>query len=151
MYRSLVRRRVRRGFQLLSSGRLDELVRAFAPGAVLAFPGEHRLAGESRGPLEIRAWFEEMRGVLPEFRLIPREIVVEGPPWRTRVATHFDVVATLADGSAYRNEGMQLLEIRWGRIHQDRLFEDTQIVAAALERVDAAAGAGAPPAVRHGQ
>ena len=31
--------------------------------------------------------------------------------------------------------GMQLLEIRWGRITQDRLFEDTQRVAAALDRL----------------
>lgn len=138
MYRTLVRRRVRHGFRLLSTGRLDALAAQFARGAVFVFPGEHRLAGERHGPAEIRAWFEDMRRALPEFRLVPREIVVEGAPWRTRVATHFDVVATLADGSAYRNEGMQFLEIRWGRVHQDRLFEDTQIVAAALERVDGA-------------
>lgn len=42
------------------------------------------------------------------------------------------------DGTPYRNEGMQRLEIRWGRIHQDRLFEDTQAVAEALARLSEA-------------
>jgi len=138
MYRSLVRRRVRRGFRMLSTGQLDALVAQFAPDAVFSFPGEHRLAGEQRGPAAIRAWFVETRRLFPDFRVVPSTILVEGGPWRTRAASRFAVSATFPDGTPYRNEGIQLLEIRWGRIHQDRLFEDTQAVAKALERLSEA-------------
>lgn len=73
--------------------------------------------------------------MFPDFRVQPRTILVQGGPWCTRVATRFDVTATFPDGQPYGNEGMQLLELRWGRIHEDRLFEDTQVVADALERL----------------
>ncbi len=135
VYRAFVRSRVRRGFRLLSTGHLDELVADFAPDALFAFPGTHRLGGERRGPDAIRAWFVETRRVFPDFRVQPRTILVQGGPWCTRVATRFDVTATFPDGQPYGNEGMQLLELRWGRIHEDRLFEDTQVVADALERL----------------
>jgi ketosteroid isomerase-like protein len=137
MYHAFVRRRVRHGFQLVSSGQIDAVVAQFADDAVFAFPGEHAMAGERRGHAAIRDWFEETRRLFPDFRLVAKTIIVEGGPWRTRVGTRFEVFATFPDGSPYRNEGMQFLEIRWGRIRQDRLFEDTQIVADALKRVRA--------------
>jgi len=73
---------------------------------------------------------------------VPSTILVEGGPWRTRAASRFAVFATFPDGTPYRNEGMQRLEIRWGRIHQDRLFEDTQAVAEALARLSEAEAGG---------
>lgn len=135
MYHALVRSRVHHGFRLLSTGQLDALAAQFAPDAVFSFPGEHRLGGERRGPQAIRDWFAETRRLFPDFRVEPRTILVQGGPWRTRVATRFDVLATFPDGAPYRNAGMQLLDLRWGRIHEDRLFEDTQLVAAALDRL----------------
>ncbi len=135
MYHAFVRSRVRNGFRLLSTGRLDALAKQFAPDAVFSFPGENRLSGERRGPDAIRAWFAEARRLFPDFRVEPRTIVVEGAPWHTRVATWFDVFATFPDGAPYRNSGMQLLDLRWGRVREDRLFEDTQLIAAALDRL----------------
>lgn len=134
-YRAFVRSRVRHGFRLLSTGQLDALAAQFTPDAVFSFPGEHRLGGERRGPQAIRAWFDETRRLFPDFRVEPRTILVQGGPRRTRVATQFDVYATFPDGAPYRNTGMQLLELRWGRVRQDRLFEDTQLIAAALDRL----------------
>lgn len=135
MYHAFVRTKVREGFALLSSGQLDALTGQFASDAVFSFPGEHRLGGERRGPQAIREWFVETLRLFPDFEVQPRTILVQGGPWRTRVATRFDVLATFPDGAPYRNEGMQLLELRWGRIHEDRLFEDTQLIAAALDRL----------------
>lgn len=134
-YRAFVRSRVRHGLRLLSTGQLDALAAQFAVDAVFSFPGEHHLAGERRGPQAIRAWFAETRRLFPDFRVEPRTILVQGGPRLTRVATQFDVYATFPDGDPYRNSGMQLLELRWGRVHRDRLFEDTQLIAAALDRL----------------
>ena len=103
--------------------------------AVLAFPGEHVLGGEFRGPDAVRAWFAEVRRLFPDFRLEPRCILLEGGPLHTHVATWFAVSGAFPDGTPYRNEGAQLLELRRGRVQEDRLFEDTKVVIDALDRL----------------
>jgi ketosteroid isomerase-like protein len=45
------------------------------------------------------------------------------------------VSATLADGRPYANEGMQFMRLRWGKVLEDRLYEDTQAVARALDMI----------------
>jgi hypothetical protein len=64
------------------------------------------------------------------------------------VATRFLVSATLPDGGPYANEGMQFMRLRWGRVIEDRLYEDTQALGQAMDVVmsGAAACAPAPPA-----
>jgi hypothetical protein len=54
------------------------------------------------------------------------------------VATRFRVSATLPDGRPYTNEGMQFLRLRWGKAIEDYLYEDTNKLAAELERMGAA-------------
>ena len=49
----------------------------------------------------------------------PVDVLVNGWPWRTVVASHLVITTTLPDGSPYRNEGMQLLRLRWGRVVED--------------------------------
>jgi hypothetical protein len=54
-----------------------------------------------------------------------------GLPWSMRVAVRFDDRITLASREPYENQGMQYLRMRWGRIELDRIFLDTQALAAA--------------------
>lgn len=137
MYHAFVRRRIRRAYGLINSGQLDALVAQFAPDAIFAFPGEHALGGEFPGPDAVHAWFAEVRRLFPDFGLEPRRILVEGGPLHTHVATWFAVSGTFPDGTPYRNEGAQLLELRRGRVQEDRLFEDTKVVIDALDRLRA--------------
>jgi ketosteroid isomerase-like protein len=139
MYRHVIARTMRRNFARLSRGDYDPIVRRFAEDSVLEMNGDHALAGERRGRAEAAEWFRATWEAFPDLRLLPRDVVVTGPPWNTRVATRFDVRATLPDGTEYRNAGMQYLRVRWGRVVEDRLYEDTQRLAAALDRVTAAA------------
>ena len=88
-------------------------------------------------PDAVRAWFTEVRRLFPDFRLEPRPIIVEGGPLHTRVATWFAASGTFPDGTAYHNEGTQLLELRRGRVYEDRIFEDTKVVIDALDRLRA--------------
>src|SRR5512147_2427341 len=101
MYHTFVRRQIRRAYGWISTGQLDLLVAQFEPDALFAFPGEHVLGGEFRGPDAVRAWFTEVRRLFPDFRLEPRRIVVEGGPMHTHAATWFDVSGTFPDGAAY--------------------------------------------------
>jgi len=59
------------------------------------------------------------------FRLFPgvrfevRDVIVAGWPWNTRVAVRLGIDATLADGSPYRNEAVQWIRLRWGKLVDD--------------------------------
>ncbi len=134
MYRGMVRWRVRRAFAQLSAGDLDRFLSVFGPESVFCFAGDHAFGGERRGVSEIRSLFQEMRRHLRDLRVEPVTVVVGGWPWNTVVATRFRVSASLRDGMAYRNEGMQFARVRWARVVEDRLYEDTVLLVQALER-----------------
>ena len=134
MYRLIVKRILRGAYRQMSSGNYESVVKKFGPGSVFEFAGTHELGGERRGIDEVREVFQRMFDRFPDLRLEPKAILVNGMPWNTVVAVRFVVRATVA-GEPYRNEGMQFLRLRFGRVVEDRLYEDTQKLAAALERV----------------
>lgn len=68
-------------------------------------------------------------------RFEPTEIVVAGGPWNTVVTTRLRITATLPGGSDYANEGVQFLRLRWGKVVEDHIYEDTQKIARALEHL----------------
>jgi hypothetical protein len=70
-------------------------------------------------------------------------IVVEGPPWNTRVMTYVKFRGFLpplsgAAGKPYENEVMQLMHLRWGRIASVITLEDTQRFMSILPALAAA-------------
>lgn len=134
MYKLIVRRNVRRVFAQLSRGDYEPVVRKFGPRSRFMFAGDHALGGERHGQDEAREWFRDMLGRFPGIRIEPVDVLVNGWPWRTVVASHLVITTTLPDGSPYRNEGMQLLRLRWGRIVEDLIFEDTLKLDAVLRR-----------------
>ena len=130
MYKAIVRSQVRKGYAKVSSGDFDDLLGGFADDAVFQMMGEHSLGGERHGRDEIRAWFEEVGRLWPDLKLEPVEIVVSGGPWNTHVATRFRVSS---EQTGYENEGMQFMRLRWAKVVEDRLFEDTKVLEAALD------------------
>jgi len=143
-YHVIVRKVVRRAFATISAGDAGRLAAQFAPDAVFRFSGDHALGGELHGRAAIEAWFARIGRLFPDLRLAPLDIVVNGGPWATTVATRFTVRATLPGGEPYENEGMQYVRLSWGSIVEDRLYEDTAALVAALHRI---AEAGQPEAL----
>ena len=136
MYKFIVRRIVRRAFAGLSAGDYEPIVKQFGPRSRFNFAGDHALGGERFGQDAVRAWFQEMLKRFPGIRIEPQEVVVNGWPWNTVVATHLAISAPRAGGREYRNEGMQLLRLRWGRVVDDLIFEDTLALQHELRRSD---------------
>jgi ketosteroid isomerase-like protein len=132
MYKAIVRLLARRTFARLSRGELDRFLPLFTASSVFCFHGDHTLGGELRDPDAVRALFERIFRLFPGIGIEPVAIAVNGWPWNTLVATRFIVRADLADGSQYRNEGMQYLRLRFGKIVEDRLYEDTKALVDAL-------------------
>jgi ketosteroid isomerase-like protein len=138
MYKFIVKQIVRRQFGRLSQGDYEAVVRQFGPESRFLFAGEHELGGERIGQEAVREWFRHMLARFPGIRIEPRDVVVNGWPWNTVIATHLKISATLPDGRPYRNEGMQLLRLRWGRVAEDLIFEDTLKLDAELRRMQPA-------------
>jgi ketosteroid isomerase-like protein len=134
MYRFVVKRIVRRMLRRLSDGDYEPIVKQFGPRSRFMFAGDHALGGERRGQDEVREWFQLMQRLFPGIRIEPQTVVVNGWPWNTVIANHLAISAPRPGGQTYRNEGMQLLRLRWGRVVEDLIYEDTQKLDEELRR-----------------
>ena len=134
MYKFIVKRIVRRTFAGLSAGNYEPIVQQFGPRSRFYFAGDHALGGERRGQDEVREWFQLALQLFPGLRIEPRDVVVNGWPWNTVIATRLAISAPRPGGREYRNEGMQLLRLRWGRVAEDLIYEDTLRLQDELER-----------------
>src|SRR5215210_7392554 len=128
MYSWLVGRLVRSVFAELSKGNADAALRMFAPDARFVFAGDSSFAADLSDRAEIERWFARFAALRPRFEI--HDVVVSGPPWNMRVATRFTDHLPMPDGDGtLDNPGMQYLRMRWGRVKEDRVYVDTQLVA----------------------
>jgi ketosteroid isomerase-like protein len=125
MYKAIFRRKVRTGFRALSAGDYEQVLRQFHPQVVFSFAGPAPLGGERSGIEDVRAWFQRFYTYFPGIQFTIHQVIVQGWPWNTLVATRLSIAAPRSDGSAYRNDAMQFLHLRWGKVVEDRLYEDT--------------------------
>ncbi|KAB8187012.1 hypothetical protein FH610_003365 [Microbispora catharanthi] len=132
--------RVRRLWRRVGTGDYRAAVAIAAPDVLFRFAGDTPLSVQARGREAFEAWFRDLFARLPGLRLTLRDVVVRGWPWNTTVVVRLDAAATLADGTAYRNEAVQWVRLRWGRMVSDEVLEDTQRLADALRRQAAATG-----------
>jgi ketosteroid isomerase-like protein len=145
MYAWVMGKVMRRQFAHLSAGDWRAPFRRFAPHAVLRFPGDHALAGDFHGRDAIERWFDRA-WTLFDMDFTVDDVLVSGPPWDMRVATRWRAAPRTADGRVFRNRGMQYARIRFGRVVEDDLYEDTQVVADAVAHAEALATGARPRA-----
>jgi ketosteroid isomerase-like protein len=128
MYSWIVGRAVRALVGRLNAGDKRTIMRTFADDAHLVFPGDSSFAGDHSGKPELDAWFERFFALRPTFEV--HDVAVAGPPWNMRVFFRFSDRIAIPGGGEYRNEGMEYLRIRWGKTREQRVYLDTQKVAA---------------------
>ena len=143
MYRSIVRWRVRSLFAEANRGNWQAIIDQLSTRFIYRFIGDTPLGGTRTTRPAMQAWFKRIYRLVPDAQLIPQTIVVEGPPWNTRVMTYVKFCGTLppvagAQGTPYENEVMQLMCLRWGRIASVTTLEDTQRFVAILPALAAA-------------
>lgn len=135
MYQLIFKRQIVKGFQNISRANFDDVLKLFAPDIHFTFVGDHAMAGNWRDRVIVKQWFDRVHRLFPDLQLIPLHIQISGWPWDVSATTQFEVQATLPDGSRYRNQGVQILRIRLGKIVTDYLIEDTQLLEQALEKI----------------
>jgi ketosteroid isomerase-like protein len=129
MYKAAVRWTIRRNIAALGRGDPGPILAGYADDAVLVFPGRSTWSGEHRGKAAIEAFLRRFleAGIEGE----AHEILVNGPPWRTRVCVLFTDHATGPDGTVvYDNRAVLFGRIVWGKIVYHEDLEDTQKVEA---------------------
>ena len=128
MYAWIVRRIIRRAVRRLQGGDIGPSLSLYADDARFIFPGRHSWAGDFRGHGEMEKWLQ--RFVRTGLRFEPHEILVNGPPWNTKVCLRFTDHLKGDDGaSVYTNRGVIFGKVVWGKIVYEEVFEDTQKVA----------------------
>lgn len=138
--RSITRHQYRRGFDALERGDVDALLARFHPDCTMTFAGDTPLGATALRGDDLRAWFERFLRLLPDRRFEIRRFAVTGPPWHQRVSAHVTIRSTIA-GEPYENEFAHFLTLRWARVVEDLVLEDTQRWDRACRRL-AAAGVG---------
>jgi ketosteroid isomerase-like protein len=141
MYKAAVRALVRHRIRKLNQGEPELLLRMAAPDAELAFPGDnswssmHRPVEKSRERHVTHRGLEECWAFARRFvdeglQLEIEDILVNGPPWNTRIAVRAHDFATGPDGDdLYNNRVVAFLELRWGRLLRWEDYEDTERVS----------------------
>lgn len=143
MYKTIVRARLRRLFEGASRGDWQPIVDGFAEQFSYRFAGNTPLGGTRTTKAAMQAWWTRLLRLFPGAQFSPQAILVEGPPWNTRVMTHMVLSATVpgvagSPAMPYRNDFMQLMHLRWGRITSIVTIEDTQRFVDALPALAAA-------------
>jgi ketosteroid isomerase-like protein len=66
-------------------------------------------------------------------QLTVHDVWVKGGPWNTTVILRWSAVQDLPDGSPYKNHGVHIIRMRWGKVFDIDANEDSQLVAASLQ------------------
>ena len=142
MYKATVRALMRHCITKLNNGDAGLLLKLAQPDAYIAFPGNNSWATMFRptakgrevhrthdGIDECRAFAERFVDEGVQFEI--EDILVNGPPWDTRVALRVRSHKPGPDGlDEYNNRAVAFLETRWGRLSAWEDYEDTERVAA---------------------
>lgn len=143
MYKAAIRALLRHSVKRLNEGDFSLMLKMASPDFELAFPGEHSWSTMFRpqvlsrerhvthlGIEEAVAFAERFVAEGIQFEI--EDILVNGPPWRTRIAVRVRdfIPGRAGEGDAYANRAVLFQEIRWGRLIRWETYEDTQRVAA---------------------
>jgi ketosteroid isomerase-like protein len=132
VYRAVVAAKVRQTWAQVNAGRTEAATNMAAPNIRFRFVGDTALGASLEGADAFREWFEEANRRLPGLHFEVVDVIVRGWPWDTHVAVRLDVSTTLADGSPYTNHVSQWVRLRWGRLVDDFVMEDTIALQRAL-------------------
>lgn len=138
MYRLIVARILRRTWQRISEEGPAAAVAKAAPDVTFHFVGDTDLGARLQGRDAFAEWFDRTLERIPGLTFTVRDVLVRGWPWSTVAVVRLAVSAELADGTPYRNDAVQFLRLRWGRMVDDWVLEDTLTLDRALAAPEAA-------------
>ncbi len=138
MYHQVVRRVLATAFAGLNKGNIQAVTGKFAVDAEHTFIGQHALSGTRRTSKSIYQWYERLLGLFPDIQFQLHHIQVQGPPWSTLATIEWSETNTGTDGVRTHNEGVNVIELAWGKVRRVRIYTDTAVLTSTLNRLAAA-------------
>lgn len=138
MYHYIVKQLVKKSFGLVNERRFDELVKAMALNVRHRFAGDHALGGIRNDQAAVRAWLGRLARLTPNLTITVNTIHVEGWPHHTLAIVRWTATATLLNGDPCLNKGVHFITLKWGKVTQLDVYEDTLVVYNGLEKQYAA-------------
>ena len=149
MYHAIVKRIAKKNFLRVNQKDYKSLLKDCVPNIHHRFGGQHALGGERHDRETLAKWFDRLGRLGPGLTLTVQDVWVKGWPGNTVVIVRWSATDTLPDGSPYKNHGVHIICMRWGKVFAIDANEDSQAVAESL-KMRAAYGveeAAAPPIV----
>jgi ketosteroid isomerase-like protein len=138
MYKQVIRRVLVSAFAGLNKGQIDAVTDNFAADVEHYFIGQHTLSGTRRTSTSIYRWYERLLRLFPDIQFQLHRIQVNGPPWSTIATIEWSETNTGTDGVRTYNEGVHVVEIRWGKVRRLSIYTDTARLIRTLDRLAAA-------------
>ena len=134
MYHAIVKRIARKNFLRVNAKAFDAILSECAPDIRHRFGGDHALGGARHDREALRNWFGRLGRLGRHLTLSVEDVWVKGLPHDTTIIVRWSATDTLPDGSPYRNRGVHIVGMRWGKVVAVDAHEDSLAVARNLER-----------------
>jgi len=129
MFSWLAKQLITYNMRRLNAGDIRPVLRMEADDVTLHFPGRSTWSGVHRGKAQVRPWLERFARV--GIQIFADEVVVKGFPWNQTVCIRgHDHLRDGAGGTVYENRYVMWCRLRWGRITEYEVYEDTEKAAA---------------------
>lgn len=138
MYHYIVKQLVKKSFGLVNERRFGELVNGMALNVRHSFAGDHAMGGVRNDQAAVKAWLERLARITPNLNITVNHINVEGWPHNTLAIVRWTATATLNNGDPYLNKGIHFITLKWGKVVELDVHEDTLAVYNCLEKQYAA-------------
>lgn len=121
----LAGRLVAHNMSRLRQGDISPTLKMDAPDVRLRFPGDNSWAGVHDGKPAVEAWLR--RFVETGLQIYPDEVIVKGFPWRQTICVRgTDHLDSAAGERVYENRYVIWGRLRWGRLRDYEVYEDTE-------------------------
>ncbi len=131
VFRNVVRGKVIHAFEALNRQDAGPVLALMADDVRYTFAGDHALGGTRVSKQGVSTWFDRLFSLLPSQFTI-RSVEVVGWPWRSTAYVVFEDSVSPKVGQSYRNQGVQVVEMVWGKAVSIHTFVDTDQVVRAL-------------------
>jgi ketosteroid isomerase-like protein len=146
-YHTIVASIARKQFDRVNQKDYAGILHECAPDVHHRFGGDQALGGERHSKEALAKWFDRLGRLGAKLTLTVQDVWVKGWPWDTTVIVRWTATDTLVDGGEYRNRGVHVIRMAWGKFLDIDANEDSQAVARnmALQKECGIEEAGMPP------
>ena len=135
MYHAIVRRLVRRNYERINQHDFGPVLAGCAPDVRHRFGGDHALGGERNDREAFGRWLERLARLAPDLLITVDDVWVTGWPHDTVAIARWHATQPTPDGTPYLNRGVHIFRLRWGKLVDVDVHEDSQLVAGYLAKL----------------